>query len=106
MPMRKLVAALVSILVGLPAVAGELPIRPDPKLTPGAVLTADATVVCVGGLRQGAAPHLRQAQGGNLSRLWAPPTELCCRSPQQLSSCCSSLPSSSLFGFLKLAPNR
>jgi len=33
-------------VIALPAVAGDLPIRPDPKLTPGAVLTTDGAAVC------------------------------------------------------------
>jgi hypothetical protein len=34
------------LLLALPAVAGELPIRPDPRLTPGAVLRTDTAIVC------------------------------------------------------------
>jgi hypothetical protein len=37
---------VVSLLSALPAVASDLPIRPDPKLTPGAILTNDAATVC------------------------------------------------------------
>jgi hypothetical protein len=37
---------VVSLLIALPAVAGDLPIRPDPKFTPGAILTTDAATVC------------------------------------------------------------
>jgi hypothetical protein len=33
-------------LLTSPVAAGDLPIRPDPKLTPGTVLTTDATTVC------------------------------------------------------------
>jgi len=44
--MRHLVALVASLLIALPAVAADLPIRPDPKLTPGAILTTDAATVC------------------------------------------------------------
>jgi hypothetical protein len=37
---------VASLLIALPAVAADLPIRPDPKLTPGAILTTDAATVC------------------------------------------------------------
>jgi hypothetical protein len=46
--MRKLIIATLTLLT-LPALAADLPIRPDPKLTPGAVLTTDATKICVKG---------------------------------------------------------
>src|SRR5438067_9554474 len=36
----------VGLLLALPAIAGDLPIRPDPRLTPGAVLTTDTATVC------------------------------------------------------------
>ena len=39
------VGAIVLVLAG-PVFAGDLPIRPDPRLTPGAVLTTDAATVC------------------------------------------------------------
>jgi hypothetical protein len=35
-----------SLLIALPAVAADLPVRPDPTLTPGAILTTDAVTVC------------------------------------------------------------
>jgi hypothetical protein len=41
-----LVFTVASILLNLSATAGDLPIRPDPKLTPGAILTNDAVTVC------------------------------------------------------------
>ncbi len=44
--MRKIHAFAVACLIALPAVAGDLPIRPDPTLTPGAVLTADVATIC------------------------------------------------------------
>jgi hypothetical protein len=33
-------------MLAVPALAAELPIRPDPKMTPGAVLTTDAAEIC------------------------------------------------------------
>jgi hypothetical protein len=44
--MRKIAAVAVALLLILPTIAGDLPIRPDPKLTPGAALTTDAATVC------------------------------------------------------------
>jgi hypothetical protein len=35
-----------SLLIALPVVAADLPIRPDPKLTPGAIVSTDAPTVC------------------------------------------------------------
>jgi hypothetical protein len=39
---------VASMLIALPVVvvAADLPIRPDPNLTPGAILTTDAATVC------------------------------------------------------------
>src|SRR5882672_5431590 len=39
-------ALAASLLITLPAIATDLPIRPDATLTPGAVLTTDAATVC------------------------------------------------------------
>jgi hypothetical protein len=47
--MHRFVALSISLLLTVPALAGDLPIRPDTKLTPGAVLTTDAATVCVKG---------------------------------------------------------
>jgi hypothetical protein len=47
--MHKLFAVAAALLLAFPAIAGEPPIRPDPKLTPGAVLTTDAATVCTKG---------------------------------------------------------
>ena len=47
--MHKLLAVGVALLLAAPALATELPIRPDPKMTPGAVLTTDAATVCTRG---------------------------------------------------------
>jgi hypothetical protein len=44
--MPKIAAVAAVLLFALPAIAGDLPIRPDPKLTPGAVLTTDTAAVC------------------------------------------------------------
>src|SRR5712692_61419 len=44
--MRRIAAIAVALLVAVPAIAGDLPIRPNPKLTPGAVLTTDAATIC------------------------------------------------------------
>jgi hypothetical protein len=44
--MRTTAAVAAGRLLALPAIAGDLPIKPDPKLTPGAVLTTDAATVC------------------------------------------------------------
>ena len=57
--MRKTVPLLLSLLLAAPISAGELPIRPDPKLTPGAVLTTDATTVC----QPGYAKSVRHTSG-------------------------------------------
>jgi hypothetical protein len=40
--MRKLIHILGILFGARPATAGDLPIRPDPKLIAGAVLTTDA----------------------------------------------------------------
>jgi hypothetical protein len=47
--MRRIAAVAGGLLLALPAIAGDLPIRPDLKLTPGAVLTTDAATVCMPG---------------------------------------------------------
>jgi hypothetical protein len=47
--MRKILAASVACLIAMSAVAGDLPIRPDPVLTPGAVLTTDVATICQAG---------------------------------------------------------
>jgi hypothetical protein len=44
--MKHLAALAFSLLVSVPAFADDLPIRPDPRLTPGAVLTTDVATVC------------------------------------------------------------
>lgn len=44
--MRALAVAAAAVLLAVPAFAGDLPIRPDPTLTPGAVLTDDAATIC------------------------------------------------------------
>jgi hypothetical protein len=43
---HRLISILVALLIALPAIAGDLPIRPDPKLTPGVVLITDAATIC------------------------------------------------------------
>jgi hypothetical protein len=42
---RWIAGVAAGLLLALPAAAGDLPIRPDPKLTPGAILTTDAVTV-------------------------------------------------------------
>jgi hypothetical protein len=44
--MCKLIPTIALLLLALPAIAGDLPTRPDSKLTPGAVLTTDIATVC------------------------------------------------------------
>lgn len=44
--MKHLAALAAALLLSLPAAAGELPIRPNPRVTPGAVLTTDVATVC------------------------------------------------------------
>jgi hypothetical protein len=44
--MRKIHACAVACLLAVPALAGDLPIRPDPTLTPGAVRTTDVATIC------------------------------------------------------------
>jgi len=44
--MRQIFALAVALLFAVPAFASELPIRPDPTLTPGAVLTIDVATIC------------------------------------------------------------
>jgi hypothetical protein len=46
---QKLFAVSLALSLALPAVAAELPIRPDPKMTPGAVLTTDTGTICTKG---------------------------------------------------------
>jgi hypothetical protein len=57
--MLKHLFILTSLLVASPVLGQELPIRPDPQLTPGAVLTTDAATVCVPGY----AKTVRQTSG-------------------------------------------
>jgi len=45
-PMHRIAAIAGGLVFALPALAGDLLIRPDPKLTPGAILTTDAAKVC------------------------------------------------------------
>jgi hypothetical protein len=47
--MARIAVSAAGLLLALPAMAGDLPIRPDPQLTPGAVLTTDAATVCQSG---------------------------------------------------------
>jgi hypothetical protein len=47
--MHRVVAIASLLSTALPAVAAELPIRPDPRTTLNAVLTTDAATVCVKG---------------------------------------------------------
>lgn len=47
--MLRTFATIALALFVLPAAAGELPIRPDPTMTPGAVLTTDTAAICVKG---------------------------------------------------------
>jgi hypothetical protein len=49
MPMLKHLFVLTLLLVASPVLGQELPIRPDPQLTPGAVLTTDPATICVPG---------------------------------------------------------
>jgi hypothetical protein len=44
--MRQVFQLTAALLLTFPAVAGDLPIRPDPKLTPGAILTNDPATIC------------------------------------------------------------
>src|ERR1700730_4204564 len=44
--MRQVLLFAAVLLLTLPAAAGDLPIRPDPKLTPGAILTNDPAMIC------------------------------------------------------------
>jgi hypothetical protein len=48
-----------ALLLAFPVWATDLPIRPDPKLTPGAVLTTDAATVC----QKGYAKTIRHTSG-------------------------------------------
>jgi hypothetical protein len=57
--MRKILAAAVACLLAIPAIAGDLPIRPDPDLTPGAVLTKDVATIC----RTGYSKTVRHTSG-------------------------------------------
>jgi hypothetical protein len=49
MPMLKHLSLLPLLLVASPLLAQALPIRPDPHLTPGAVLITEPATVCVPG---------------------------------------------------------
>jgi hypothetical protein len=46
---RTLVAAVALVVAASSTSLAEDPIRPDPKLTPGAVVTTDTAVICVSG---------------------------------------------------------
>jgi hypothetical protein len=46
MPMPKHLFILPLLLVASPVLGQDFPVRPDPQLTPGAVLTTDAATVC------------------------------------------------------------
>src|SRR3954470_1652642 len=47
--MRQHLALAASLFIALPVAAADLPILPDLKLTPGAILTTDAATVCQSG---------------------------------------------------------
>lgn len=47
--MIRFLAAVVLVLLAFPASGADLPIRPDPTLTPGVVLTTDMAKICVKG---------------------------------------------------------
>jgi hypothetical protein len=44
--MRRFAIGAAALLLSGPVFAGDLPIRPDPMLTPGAVLTTDVATIC------------------------------------------------------------
>ena len=48
-PMKQLWVFGFFAVLGLAGAAGNSPILPDPKLTPGDALTSDAKVICVSG---------------------------------------------------------
>jgi hypothetical protein len=52
--MRQHLALIASLFIASPAVAADLPIRPDPNLTPGAILTTEAATVCQPGYSKSA----------------------------------------------------
>jgi hypothetical protein len=52
-------AVAVALCLALPAAARDLPIRPDLRLTPGAVLTTDAATIC----QPGYAKSVRHTSG-------------------------------------------
>jgi len=56
--MKTIPIALVAILVTSPALAAD-PVSPDPRLTPGAVATTDANLVC----RHGYSKSVRHTSG-------------------------------------------
>ena len=51
--MKTILAALIMALLSSPSLA-DAPIRPDPRLTPGAVATTDANLVCQPGYSKSA----------------------------------------------------
>lgn len=59
-------AVALAVLMAAPAAAGELPIVPDPALTPGAVLTTDAATVC----QPGYARSVRHTSGKVKQRVY------------------------------------
>jgi hypothetical protein len=65
--MKHFLVGLVTASVCSTALADDLPIRPDPKLTPGAVVTTDANVVC----QPGYARTMRHTSGSLKHKIYA-----------------------------------
>src|SRR4051794_6981089 len=57
--MRHILTLAATFLFSVSAFAGDLPIRPDPTLTPGAVLTTDVATIC----RSGYSKTVRHTSG-------------------------------------------
>jgi hypothetical protein len=65
--MWRIAAVAVGLLLALPTIAGDLPVRPDPKSTPGAVLTTDAATVC----QPGYSKTVRHTSGKLKARIYS-----------------------------------
>ena len=68
--MKSLLLALALACLGVALAYNQnAPILPDPKLSPGDVLTSDTAIICVTGLHQNGAQRPAESQGTGLPRI-------------------------------------
>jgi len=64
--MHRFAIGTAALLLAGPVFGGDLPIRPDPRLTPGAVLTTDVTTIC----QRGYSKTVRHTSGKLKARIY------------------------------------